>query len=128
MQVLTDRFNFLFRSTKGLVLVAIALISLVTAVWGTLSGPMEAYGVKELTVKVLGMDLVEAEREGRIVMLYHAIAIAVVAIEVYLITDIVPMKPHQAATINGLITAGYMMVLVLGGVRMKSRRGRTPLP
>jgi MFS family permease len=114
MQVLTDRFNFFFRSTKGLVLVAIALISLVTAVWGTLSGPMEEYGVKELTVKALGMDLAEAEREGRIVMLYHAIAIAVVAIEVYLITDIVPMKDYQASTINGLITAGYMMVLVFG--------------
>jgi hypothetical protein len=60
------------------------------------------------------MNLVEAEREGRIVMLYHAIAIAVVAIEVYLITDVVPMKPHQASTINGLITAGYMMVLIFG--------------
>jgi hypothetical protein len=114
MQQLTNRFNYFFRSTKGLVLVAIALISLVTAIWGTLSGPMEEYGVKEITVRALGMDLVEAEREGRIVMLYHAIAIAVLAIEVYLITDVVPIKPHQASTINGIITAGYLMVLIFG--------------
>jgi len=114
MQQLVRRFNYFFRSTKGLVLVAIALIALVTAIWGTLSGPMVEWGVKDITVRVLGMKLVAAEREGRIIMLYHAIAIAVVAIEVYLITDIVPMKPHQVATINGTITAGYMLALFFG--------------
>ncbi|MEW6716959.1 MAG: hypothetical protein AB1345_05620 [Chloroflexota bacterium] len=41
MQVVTHRLNYLFRSTKGLILVAIALISLVTAIWGMLSGMTE---------------------------------------------------------------------------------------
>jgi hypothetical protein len=41
MKALTDRFNYLFRSTKGLILVAIALIAIVTAVWGMLSGPLK---------------------------------------------------------------------------------------
>jgi hypothetical protein len=50
MQPLTDRFNYFFRSSKGLVLVAIALIALTTAVWGSLSGPMVEWGVKEITV------------------------------------------------------------------------------
>ncbi len=113
-QQLVDRFNYFFRSTKGLILVAVALISLVTAIWGTLSGPMVEWGVRDITVKALGLDLVEAEREGRIIMLYHAIAIAVVAVEVYIITAIVPMKPHQASTINGTITAGYIMTLFFG--------------
>jgi len=44
MSTLSERFHYLFRSTKGLVLVAIALISLITAVWGTLSGPMVEWG------------------------------------------------------------------------------------
>jgi hypothetical protein len=60
------------------------------------------------------MDLDPVEREGRILMLYHAIATAVVAIEVYLITSIVSMKPHQISSINGLITAGYLMVMFFG--------------
>jgi hypothetical protein len=108
------RFNFLFRSTKGLALVAIALIALVAAVFGTLSGPMADYGIKEVTVRVLGMKLVEAEREARIIMLYHVIAMAVVALETYFITAIVPMKKTQQANINGLITIGYIVSLFFG--------------
>ncbi len=114
MQAISNRFNYLFRSTKGLVLVAIALISLVTAIWGTLSGPMVEWGVKDVTVRLLGMQLVEAEREGRIIMLYHTIAMAVVAIEVYFITGAVKMKKHEQATINATITAGYLTSMVFG--------------
>lgn len=114
MQAIKTRFNYLFRSTKGLALVAIALISLVTAVWGTLSGPMVEWGVKDFTVNLLGMDLDPAQRAGRIIMLYHTIAMAVVAIEVYFITSIVPMKKHQQTTINATITVGYIASLVFG--------------
>ena len=87
-----QRFQFLFRSTKGLVLVAIALISLVTACMGTLSGPMHEWGVTDWVVDNLGLRMVPAEREGRIILLYHVIAIAVVAVETYIITDSVPMQ------------------------------------
>ena len=38
------------------------------------------------------MDLVQAEREGRIIILYHSIAMAVIAIEVYMITAMLKMK------------------------------------
>lgn len=114
MQAITDRFNYLFRSTKGLALVAIALISLVTAIWGMLSGPMLEWGVKDIVVQLLGMDLIESQREGRIIMLYHTIAMAVVAIEVYFITGIVKMKEHERATINATITAGYLTAMIFG--------------
>ena len=109
-----ERFNYLFRSTKGLTLVAISLISIVTAVWGTLSGPMVEWGIRDITVRLLGMDLSPVEREGRIIMLYHTIAMAVVAIEVYFITSIVPMKKHQQSTINATITFGYIIAMVFG--------------
>jgi len=109
-----NRFSYLFRSTKGLVLVAISLIALVTAIWGTLSGPMVEWGVKDITVRLLGMELHPWQREGRIIMLYHTIALAVVAIEVYFITSIVPMKKHQQATINATITAGYITAMIFG--------------
>lgn len=114
MRAVTDRYNYLFRSTKGLVLVAIAMISLVTALFGMLSGPMVEWGVKDVVVRLFGMDLVEAEREGRIIMLYHTIAMAVVAIEVYFITGILPMQKHEQATINATITLGYLTAMIFG--------------
>jgi len=114
MKFLSKRFSYLFGSTKGLALVAIALVSLVTAIWGTLSGPMVEWGVRDITVRVLGMKLVQAEREGRIIMLYHTIAMAVVAIEVYFITDIVSMKRSEKVTINAIITVGYMTAMIFG--------------
>jgi len=114
MQAIQSRFTFLFRSTKGLVLVAIAAIALVTAIFGMLSGPMVEWGVKDVVVRLLGLDLVPAEREGRIIMLYHAIAMAVVAIAVYLITAVVPLKAHEQATINATVTAGYLLSMIFG--------------
>ncbi len=92
MNALSKRIDFLFRSTAGLILVAIAVVSLITAIWGMLSGPMVEWGVRDVVVNLLGMQMVQAEREARIIMLYHTIAMTIVAIEVYIITDILPMK------------------------------------
>lgn len=114
MQGLAARLRYLFTSTKGLVLLAIGFVALVTAIWSTLSGPMVEWGVKDLVVRVLGMKLVEAEREGRIITLYHSIAFAVVAMLVYLITGAVPMRRSQAAAINGTITVGYLTASISG--------------
>lgn len=114
METLKIRWNYLFRSTKGLVLVAIALISLVTAIWGMLSGPMQEFGVSDVIINTLGMTMIESEREGRIIMLYHTIAISVVAIEVFFITDLLPMKDHERRQINATMTFGYMLTLVFG--------------
>ncbi len=109
-----SRLGYLFRSTKGLVLTAVGIVSLVTAVWGMLSGPAVEWGIKDVVVRALGMRLVEAEREGRIILLYHSLAIPVVAVLVYLITDSVPMRPGQRSSINATVTAGYPLVLVGG--------------
>ncbi|RLF64242.1 MAG: hypothetical protein DRN33_02565 [Thermoplasmata archaeon] len=114
MQFIISRFKFLFRSTKGLVLVSIALIALVTAFMGTLSGPMREWGVTSFVTETFGLRLLSAEREGRIILLYHTIAIAVVALETYLITESVPMKPHEQTQINATITFGYIITLIFG--------------
>ncbi|MEW5827383.1 MAG: hypothetical protein AB1846_00720 [Chloroflexota bacterium] len=114
MQFVKDRFDYLFRSTRGLTLVAIAVVSVITAIWGTLSGPMVEWGIKDITVRVLGMDLVEADREGRIIMLYHTIAMTITAIEVYFMTGMLPMKRHEQTIINGTITVGYLTAVVFG--------------
>ena len=114
MQAISQRFKYLFSSTKGLILVAIAMIAIITAIWGMLSGPMAELGVREVVVKALGMDLVQAEREGRIIILYHSIAMAIVAIETYLVTGILKMKEFFKMAVRVLITVGYMLTMTFG--------------
>ena len=114
MQILRDRFKFLFKSTKGLILVAIAMISLETALFGMFSGPMAELGVRDVVVRALKMKLVEAEREGRIIILYHSIAMAVVAIETYMITGLLKMRGFYKNAVRLLITTGYLFVILFG--------------
>ena len=114
MAAISLRTNYLFRSTKGLALVAITMIALTTAFFGLISGPMAEFGIKDVVIEATGMQIIEAEREGRIIMLYHTIAMAVVAIEVYFIADIVPMKKHQQSMINGTVTVGYLLTMIFG--------------
>ena len=114
MKFIKDRFSYLFGSTKGLILVAIAMVAIITPVWGMLSGPMAELGVRDVVVRALGMDLAQAEREGRIIILYHSIAMAIVAIEVYMITGLLKMKPIFKITINAIITVGYLVSMIFG--------------
>ncbi len=114
MQFIKTRFNYLFGTTKGLILVAIAMIGMVTAVWGLLSGPMAEMGVRVVVIKLLHMDIMQAEREGRIIILYHSIAMAVVAIETYMITGLLKMKSFFKTAINVLITVGYLLTMIFG--------------
>jgi hypothetical protein len=114
MQFIKDRFNYLFNSTKGLILVAIAMIALETALFGMLSGPMAEFGVRDVVVRLFNMKLVEAEREGRIIILYHSIAMAVVAIETYMITSLIRMKEFYRTAVRVLITVGYLLAMIFG--------------
>jgi hypothetical protein len=114
MQFIRERFDYLFRSTRGLTLVAIAVVSVMTALWGMLSGPMVEWGIRDVVVQLFGMQLVQAEREGRIIMLYHTIAMTIIAIEVYIITEIIPMKRHEQTIINATITVGYLTAVIFG--------------
>ena len=79
-----------------------------------LSGPMAEMGVREVVIKTLGMDIVQAEREGRIIILYHSIAMAIVAIETYMITGLLKMKAFFKTAINAIITVGYMVTMIFG--------------
>lgn len=108
------RVKYLLFTTRGLILLNVVLISLVVAVFGTLSGPMKEWGIAEITRTVLGMEMAPEDREGRIIMLYHTIAIAFLSLLVYIITDVVKMAAEEAKRINNIITFGYIMVLVCG--------------
>ncbi len=114
MQAIIQRFNYLFKSTKGLILVAIAMIGLETALFGMLSGPMAEFGVRDVVIRIFKMDLVQAEREGRIIILYHSIAMAVVAIETYMITGLLKMKEFYKIAVRVLISVGYLFAMIFG--------------
>jgi hypothetical protein len=114
MQFIKDRFTYLFKSTKGLILVAIAMIALETAIFGMLSGPMAELGVRDFMIRFLKMDIVQAEREGRIIILYHSIAMAVVAIETYMLTCLLKMKEFYKTAVRALITTGYLFAMIFG--------------
>ncbi len=114
MQFIKDRLNYLFKSTKGLILVAIAMIAVVAALFGMLSGPMADMGVRDFVVRIFKMDMVQAEREGRIIILYHSIAMAVIAIETYMITGLLKMKEFYKTAVRVLITVGYLTTMIFG--------------
>ena len=114
MHLVKERLQFLFTSTRGLILMAMAMLAVVTAVFGMLSGPMAEWGVRDVVVRLLRMDLIQAEREGRIVILYHSIAMAIIAIETYMITGLVRMRQVFRVVINAGITAGYITTMVFG--------------
>ncbi len=65
-------------------------------------------------IRALGMKLVQAEREGRIIILYHSIAMAVVAIETYMITGLLKMKAFYKTAVRVLITVGYLFAMLFG--------------
>jgi hypothetical protein len=111
---MVKRLSYLFHSTKGLILVAIAMIALETAIFGLLSGPLAELGVRDFVIRVLKMDLIQAEREGRIIILYHSIAMAVVAIETYMITSLLKMKEFYKLAVRVLITVGYILAMIFG--------------
>ncbi len=114
MAWLKRRFQYIFGSTKGLILFVSALIALETAFMGMLSGPMAEWGIRDFWIRLWGMKLEPAHREARIIFLYHTFAIGVIALETYMITGLVKMKEWHKAGINAVMTVGYLMVLIFG--------------
>lgn len=62
----------------------------------------------------LGLVLDGAGRVGRIIMLYHALAVPFVAALVYLILDLLPFDEKTPRIVRPAITAGYLLTGVGG--------------
>ena len=107
----------LFGSLPGLLVVAVAWDALIVASLTPFSGPLQPLGLAEL----LSVDLNDAQRVGRILMLYHSLAMPFVAALVYLVLDQVPMATDKSAakrtqhSIAVPVTVGYMLTS-LGGM------------
>ncbi len=110
MTNLTSRLKQLFTTTGGLLPVVTAWEALLVALLGTLSatGPLAGFDVPAR------LGLGETGKVGRIIMLYHSLAVPFVAALVYLILDKVPFAEKYPRTIRPAITAGYMLTSVGG--------------
>ncbi|MFC1671238.1 hypothetical protein ACFL20_12675 [Spirochaetota bacterium] len=114
MNGLKERVKYLFTDTRGLILLNIGILSIIIAIFGTLSGPLKDWGVAKLTIKFLKMNILPHEREGRIIILYHTIAITFVTLLTYIITHVVKMKENQVKNIRNTITTGYLLIVFFG--------------
>jgi hypothetical protein len=106
----------LFGSLPGLLLLAVAWDALIVASLTPFSGPLRPLGLADL----LGVNPGDAQRVGRIIMLYHSLAMPFVAALVYLILDQVPMGSSREdeqrirRSIVVPITVGYMLASIGG--------------
>jgi hypothetical protein len=117
-----DRF---FGSLPGLLVVVVAWEALLVASLAPFSGPLRPLGLADL----LNLDLGDAHRVGRIIMLYHSLAVPFVAALVYLVLDLVPVgapSPEPGGPVGPAeeqvrrsivvpVTLGYMLTS-LGGM------------
>jgi hypothetical protein len=116
MKRLSTIVDRLFGSLPGLLVLAVAWDALIVASLAPFSGPLQPLGLAEL----LGVDLSDAQRVGRIIVLYHSLAMPFVAALVYLVLDQVPMgnSPEEEQRIRRSIvvpiTAGYMLTSIGG--------------
>ncbi|MDD3828294.1 MAG: hypothetical protein PHY79_20200, partial [Anaerolineae bacterium] len=86
-----------FASLPGLMVLAVAWDALLVASLAPFSGPLQSLGLAGL----LGLDLGDGDRVGRIIMLYHSLSIPFVAALVYLVLDQVPMgAPEEEARVR----------------------------
>jgi len=102
MNAIRRRLDYLTGTTRGLLLTVTGWEALTIALLGTISAPMQ---------ELLGfsVSLPDAQRVGRIVMLYHALAIPFVAAITYLILDVVPTSDGLARAVRRVLTPGYML-------------------
>jgi hypothetical protein len=111
----------------GLMIVVTAWEALILASLSLFSGPLRPLGLVEL----FNVDLSDAHRVARIIMLYHSLAIPFIAALVYLILDRVPMggshdeESRVRRSIVVPVTAGYMLTSV-GGMTF-AYAGRSPI-
>lgn len=101
-----------FTASERLLLLVTAWEALIVAVMGTFSatGPLAGLDLPACFGIVLGTE----GQVGRIVMLYHALAVPFVAALVYLILDWLPFDERVPRLVRPAITAGYMLTSIGG--------------
>lgn len=109
---LRKRLRWLLGTTEGLLIVTVTWDALIVAFLSLFSGPVRSLGLAD----ALSVDLGDAGRAGRIIVLYHILAVPFVAAVATLILDQVPVEARQKRAILLPLTAGYMLASGAGFV------------
>ncbi len=107
MKSIVARLDHLTSSSRGLLLTAMAWDALIVAFLGVLSRPMQM-------LVGISVNLPADARVGRIIMVYHALAIPFVAAIAFLILDQVAISDAIARTVRRAITPGFMLTSIGG--------------
>ncbi len=108
MPALSRRLRYLFATPTGNLLTVTAWEALIIAFLSIFSAPLRA---------MLGIppaDLPETLRVGRIIMVYHALAVPFVAAVAYLTLDLVSVPAELGRSVRRIITPGYMLTSIGG--------------
>lgn len=105
-----SRFHRLFTTPEGLAFVALAWVGLVLALLALLSGPSQALGI----ARYLPITLNNDQRVGRIILLYHSLAIPFLASLVYLILARLEIPERIAQGIKPAGTVGFLLASIGG--------------
>ncbi len=108
---LAQRIRQLFHSTEGLLIMVTVWETVAVVFLSIFSGPMADLGLPAR----LGLSLGEVGRVGRIIMLYHALAVPFVAALVYFILELLPFEEKYPRLVRPTITVGYVLTSV-GGI------------
>ncbi|MGC8828067.1 MAG: hypothetical protein ACP5TV_13815 [Anaerolineae bacterium] len=106
MPAVKRRLRYLFAAPAGNLLTVTAWEALIIAFLSTFSAPLRA---------MLGIPpahLPEALRVGRIIMIYHSLAVSFTAAIAYLTLDLVPVSAELGRSVRRIITPGYMLTSI----------------
>ncbi len=98
------RYAYLTGTTGGLLTLAMGWEALLVAFLALLSGPFRDLGI----TAALPVQLLPGERVGRLVMLYHSLAMPFVAALAYFVVEFVETTPWHKRAVRQAVTAGYL--------------------
>ena len=99
MEIMKSRIKYLFTTIPGLILVNAAIISIIVAVFGTLSGPMKDWGISAITEKLRATDDEIRVVDDQLTAITYAPHLA--AMLFTLIEDNLPQVIHITSTGEG---------------------------
>ncbi len=103
-------FNYGFGTYTGLITFIIAYLILVILFLGSFSEPVK----KILGFSLININLTEETRVGRIIMLYHAIAMPFLAAVVFFVLDLFPIRKKVEPHVKWPIFYGSMLTSISG--------------
>ncbi|MFX0090803.1 MAG: hypothetical protein ACFFBD_03490 [Candidatus Hodarchaeota archaeon] len=107
---LLSKFDYVFGTTKGIISLIILIEFLIILFLSTFSEPV----VNVLGFPILPISLDDAHRAGRIIAMYHALAVPFIAAVAFYLIDICDVRPTFLSPIRWTLIPGAFLTGVSG--------------